>query len=705
MSRQVTLFSAKGGTSGIELWVTDGTAGGTSLFLDIAPGVGDSSPQSFLALGNGKAVFQANDGTSGAELWVTDGTASGTMRLADIAGNTTGSAPTAMTMVSTGKVVFRANDASTGSELWVTDGTATGTSLLRDINPSGSATPSFLETLTGGSASKVIFRANDGTSGYELWATDGTSAGTTLVKNINTVASSGSDPGSPVSLGNGKAIFRASDGTNGFELWVTDGTSAGTSLVKNINTTSAGADSYPTLTALLSTGKALFRANDGTNGVELWATDGTAAGTTLVKDIRAGSASSNPNTPVVAGNGKAVFRANDGVNGTELWVSNGTSAGTTLLKNINATAGASSTPANFFALSNGKVLFQANDGTVGYELWVTDGTAANTSRVKDINPTGDSTPINFAALDGSRALFQANDGTAGIELWVTDGTAAGTSRVADINGGAGSSAPSNIVTFTVATVPTIASVAPDTGIFGDGITNTGSLTVSGTAGASATVDIYEGVAKIATGTASAGGSFSIALGTPLSEGPHSLTVIATEGSLVSSASSVFVATVDTVAPTVTIALVTDSGTRGDNVSSSAELTGTAETGRVVTVLNSAATLGSTTADASGTWSFSPTLADGSYTLTARETDTAGNTGSSTLAFRLDAMSPAVTVALTDDTGPSASDHTTNDRRIEGSGDAGAVTTITEGGVTLGTTVAGPGGHGRSRRYLPTGPIR
>ena len=99
---------------------------------------------------------------------------------------------------------------------------------------------------------------------------------------------------------------------------------------------------------------------------------------------------------------------------TELWVTDGTPGGTSLVMDINPGTG-SSDPKNITALGNGKALFSANDGTHGYELWVTDGTAAGTSMVTDINPgSGSSGPDNITALGNGSALFSATDGTMAI---------------------------------------------------------------------------------------------------------------------------------------------------------------------------------------------------------------------------------------------------------------------------------------------------
>src|SRR5262249_20724644 len=137
-------------------------------------------------------------------------------------------------------------------------------------------------------------------------------------------------------------------------------------------------------------GVLVFAANaDNLNTFKLWRSDGTAAGTMLVKDIQLGLLDEVVDVP-----GGLLFAADDGTNGTELWATDGTTAGTTLVKDINPGAG-SSGPNAFHAVGT-SIFFIANDGTHGQELWVTDGTPAGTTLVKDVNPgAADALNANF----------------------------------------------------------------------------------------------------------------------------------------------------------------------------------------------------------------------------------------------------------------------------------------------------------------------
>ena len=95
---------------------------------------------------------------------------------------------------------------------------------------------------------------------------------------------------------------------------MSNGTAEGTRLVKNINQLG---DSAPSNLAEIN-GKLFFSAYAPFRGTELWISDGTESGTTLVMDIYAGASSSNP-SDLINVNGTLFFRATDGTRGSELW--------------------------------------------------------------------------------------------------------------------------------------------------------------------------------------------------------------------------------------------------------------------------------------------------------------------------------------------------------------------------------------------------
>src|SRR4051794_40581988 len=160
-------------------------------------------------------------------------------------------------------------------------------SLVQDVNPTtDQLAPERFKVI--GPTAFFGGHTSDG-SDTELWKTDGTKAGTVLVKDI-VPGLAGSDPNNLTDVG-GRLFFTARAPPAGLELWTSDGTDAGTVRVRDIRPGTA--DSAPAnLTAVGNT--LFFTANDGTGGTELWKSGGTDAGTVLVRDLYAGSSSSNP---------------------------------------------------------------------------------------------------------------------------------------------------------------------------------------------------------------------------------------------------------------------------------------------------------------------------------------------------------------------------------------------------------------------------
>ena len=286
---------------------------------------------------------------------------------------------------------------------------------------------------------KLLFQADDDDNGWELWISDGTSDGTTLLKDINPGDGSSLNVNNDIMyLHNNNVYFSATNGNSGYELWRTDGTDIGTLFVKDINPGSGA--SYPRY--FTSFGDTLFfRATDGSNGYELWTTDGSSTGTSMLKDIYAGSSSSSPSYLTPLGN-TLYFSANDGTNYTELWKSDGTEEGTVMVKDIND--GGYGSPYYFTPLGN-TLYFSANDGTHGSELWKSDGTDEGTVMVRDIRSgSSSSNPWSLVTYNGI-LYFRAYNDTYGYELWKSDGTEQGTQLALELTEGSASSIINDLI--------------------------------------------------------------------------------------------------------------------------------------------------------------------------------------------------------------------------------------------------------------------
>ncbi|MEO5893182.1 MAG: T9SS type A sorting domain-containing protein [Ferruginibacter sp.] len=450
------------------IWATDGTLAGTIQLSTTIKFVGSLGSIVFL---DGKLIFSGNTPATGPELFITDGTPGGTALIVDINPGPAGSAPDNDYALLNGYIYFTAERAAEGRELWRTNGTAGGTSLVKDIvpGPVGSNNPGNYELFSTGTY--LLFAARTASSGIELWKSDGTTGGTALLKDINT-GNAGADSSNPrmFYLLNSTVLFLANNGTNGEEFWRTDGTAGGTTILADINPGSAsstGVEVIPGFTRAIFSmfrtynNRAFFIAFDGTSTGELWSTNGVAGNATLIKDIVPGlSFSFILLADAVDVPGKFIFPVADQAGRSELWQSDGTAGGTVLFKAFSPTTDENIFPivlvpytftSGFVAQSlyqGNKFFFMASSATEGYELWISDGvdgTAAHTSVVKDINPgVPDGVGVaNASYIYTSAGLyFAADNGVNGPELWKSDGTPGGTSMVADIITGLPGSKPS-----------------------------------------------------------------------------------------------------------------------------------------------------------------------------------------------------------------------------------------------------------------------
>jgi ELWxxDGT repeat protein len=322
-----------------------------------------------------------------------------------------------------GTVLFVADDGSgLGRELWRTDGTAAGTALVKDLYPGlPSSAPEQLVAIGG----NVWFKAQDGgasgTAQAKAFRSDGTLAGTVPVQLLNNVADEFVvDPVWFSSFGT-SVVFSAvnTNVTAGRSLFLWDSSSGFVrQLLDGLQQPSVGNLDPVGFVTLSSTG--YFGARDSNDkGYALWKTDGFKAGTTRVRDI--GTLGGGRFSSAISFLGKLWFVGNDDVNGDELWTSDGTAAGTKMLANIAPDAGSGLDGSVLFPLpARGEVLFAADDGVTGRELWISDGTPLGTRLLHDIWPgPGSSNPSGFTAV-GDLVFFTADDGSTGRELWVID---------------------------------------------------------------------------------------------------------------------------------------------------------------------------------------------------------------------------------------------------------------------------------------------
>jgi ELWxxDGT repeat protein len=257
----------------------------------------------------------------------------------------------------------------------MSDGTSAGTQILKDINPGSSNSDPYNFTPYN---SKLYFSAKENNTGIELWVTDGTSSGTIIVKDIvpGTFTSS---PRQFTEL-NGKLYFVADAGSLGNSLFVTDGTNAGTMIVKRIyNGSTSGIHSIKSYR-----NKLYFKAEDSLLGRELFVSDGTDTGTKLFKDIIPGLGGSLPTDLFVYKN-RLYFRASSALNDVQLWQTDGTVSGTFVVAPPNANANALYIYSQAFdplqySIYNNAAFFGANYNSNGFELWMMQDTTTSIAR-------------------------------------------------------------------------------------------------------------------------------------------------------------------------------------------------------------------------------------------------------------------------------------------------------------------------------------
>jgi ELWxxDGT repeat protein len=428
-------FTGQDNSGNRELFKTDGKAAGTA---ELTFGGRLSNFGNLVNLG-GKLFFSASDSVLGYNaLWTSDGTVAGTHPFVVCSGNVAVYNPTGSAQALVGnKLFFDGYDpANNQYDLWVSDGTSAGTHPVQPGTTTSQLTGGNLAQFTNVSGTLFFQSYDSGTHSYTLWKSNGTAAGTGLVAELTA-----SQPMYFTAVGS-LLYFEMYDSAHGLNaLWLSTGNIA--ILLADIGTTAN------TFTSLTSFGNKLwFQVYDpgdapNTNWA-LWSSDSYAAssgpfkfngGTTAVQV--------GANTQMTALGSNLYFQGWNSTNSYSLWKTDGVSS-----HNATGAVQTSGTPFNntptVLTAVGTELFFNEYDSTFStYDLWKSDGTSAGTVPVQTgalfAHGVGQSGDI---VASGGKAFFDAWDinptppffgSVHGDELWSSDGTAAGTAMVADIN--------------------------------------------------------------------------------------------------------------------------------------------------------------------------------------------------------------------------------------------------------------------------------
>ena len=379
---------------GTELWTSDGTPAGTHILEDIFAGSGSSSPSLGLVFQN-TLYFKAQSYLEGEALWSYRPAQNQFTRLLTL--ENMGTQPPLMTTMGDW-VYFFAYDWANGKVFYRTN----GLEVQQVIKLSGSNTQAnMLGTLTRDSQSRVLFLTNDPDNEGWLYSSNGTKEGTIRLAGPLSYSS-----GSTTYM-NGRFYFGAQDKTHGVELWQTDGTAAGTGLVKDIYPGPEG--SLPNVFGPCGS-RVCFFADDGVHGLEPWSSDGTPAGTQMLVDANPQSGNADLYRIQPAG-GRLYFIAQDGTH-HNLYRATPAAAGVELLTRTSIRM----TIMGVMAVIDDQLFYLEDQGEDGYNLWRVAGAANQPTLVKKLGKM-DGNP----AIEHIQALNQAVYIPFGSHLWTSNG--------------------------------------------------------------------------------------------------------------------------------------------------------------------------------------------------------------------------------------------------------------------------------------------
>lgn len=278
-----------------------------------------------------------------------------------------------------------------------------------------SSSPVYLQEFNN----EIFFSARNDGSGRELWSSDGTSLNTSLFIDIEPGETDGLTTFYSTELNN-ELFFVAKDDYNysGGEIWKTDGTEVGSTLVTTYN---------GRLFGMTTVGNEFFMTiKTDDNTLQIWKSDGTNSGTVLVKDNI-----SIWNVPSFQGsvNNNFIFTIQvPSTNNSKVWRSDGTDVGTFALTGEidgNGSTGSTSDLSQYMNYNN-KLYFITR-----YFLYETDGTTIGTNSIASVwNAQNNLVSFGDAIeLNGKIYFSFFSKNLKKLSIYESDGTTGGTSEI------------------------------------------------------------------------------------------------------------------------------------------------------------------------------------------------------------------------------------------------------------------------------------
>ncbi|MBE9142503.1 hypothetical protein [Planktothrix mougeotii] len=400
-------------TSSLQLWKTDGTDTGVQLVKDLGSSL-DIKSKSFIPIEN-NLYFTVGSSVDATQLWKTDGTETGTVLVKDF-DNIISNVREINNSLYLDVNEYNPVTSTSTAQLWKTDTTNTGVELIKDFGDfifdySYQDNTAIVNNTLYFEIRSPYFADS---SSSQLWKSDGTDTGTTLVKDLGSLKNLSEFLGKlnnnfyfSVSVTDSEDPY-----TTTHELWKSDGTDAGTTLVQDF-----GDYSFDYLTTVNNT--LYFTTNSydtltSKSNYQLWEIDGDNGNVSLLKDLGEYSLSQWETIDNNLYFQLSRYDSSTYTSTTQLWKTDGTDIGTTLIQDF---PNSSFMSEDELGVINNTLYFPLSDPNYGTELWMTDGTETGTIMVADINPgKRGSSPSIPVDVNGTLYLL-ADDGIHGNELW------------------------------------------------------------------------------------------------------------------------------------------------------------------------------------------------------------------------------------------------------------------------------------------------